>query len=336
MLGYLERNATDEEYGEVALGVSARRSGFGSLPSRPISRAAVFSRIEDPPSAIAGRLHLELAMINIDMASIWNGIGRPRPASPSSPATTRSPRAQRSGRRTWLRSKTPPGNESTRCSTPAIACTRSGDSHMATLPLWLGSALLSGVGRHSEASDLWELARSRIVCERCSVAFWAEGALLDAGARRCRERPFLAPTRRSARGAGSRPAVHGLGRSRQNRARGVHGRARGRGGSRGAIGPCTRPRQPDGCRDGSGGARPRVPRRSGIRGGRAPSDRAECRRGVAGLPSAGHDGPPRRSPPHGRRPARRPRDPGRRPRRKPIDGTPGRCFDRASDGAPPR
>ena len=48
----------------------------------------------------------------------------------------------------------------------------------------------------------------------------------------------------------------------------------------------------------------------------------------------GRDGPPRGSPPRARRPARRPRDPGRCRGPKPIDGRPGRCSDRASDGAP--
>ena len=69
MLGYLERNATTEEYGEVAL---ACLPAIGvRLPAVAADLArAVFSRIEDPPSAIAGRLHLELAMINLDMASV--------------------------------------------------------------------------------------------------------------------------------------------------------------------------------------------------------------------------------------------------------------------------
>ena len=69
MLGYLGRNATTEEYGEVAL---ACLPAIGvRLPALAAElAAAVFSRVDDPSSAIAGRLHLELAMINIDMASV--------------------------------------------------------------------------------------------------------------------------------------------------------------------------------------------------------------------------------------------------------------------------
>ena len=212
-----------------------------------------------------------------------------------------------------------------------------GDSHLATLPLWIGSALLSGVGRHSEASDLWELARSRIVCERCSVAFWAEGALLDAGARRCRERPFRAPTRRGARACrfatrSSRPGPTSA-EPNSRRTRASRGRVRISRPNWAMHSPAAT-RWPQGsCRRGS---------RLGylvdreFRGGRAPSDRAECRRGVARLASAGRDGPPLPEPATRSATCAAPERSWTRPRSKPIDGTPGRCSDRASDGAPPR
>ena len=109
--------------------------------------AAVFSRIDDPPSAAAGRLHLQLAMINIDMASIE----RHRAAAARIAEVTGDEHIA-AGSAFWAAFmaalEDPTRNESTRWSTPAIACTRSGDSHMAILPLWLGSALLGGLGRH--------------------------------------------------------------------------------------------------------------------------------------------------------------------------------------------
>ena len=124
MLGYLERNATTEEYGEVAL---ACLPAIGvRLPAVAADlAAAVFSRIDDPPSAIAGRLHLELAMINIDMASLE----RHRTAAASIAEVTGDHRGRRGlgvlGGVHGCARRPHPRNESTRCSTPAIACTRS-------------------------------------------------------------------------------------------------------------------------------------------------------------------------------------------------------------------
>ena len=147
--------------------------------------AAVVSRVDDAPPSLAGRLHLELAMINLDMP---NNV-RHRTAAADRRGHRRPPRRRglgASGRRQAALEDPTRERIDVLRSTPAIASHAIGEQPHLPMPHWLGSALLErrrpprggvrALGAREESNRVQAVQRHVLV----------RGGAARPGARRCR------------------------------------------------------------------------------------------------------------------------------------------------------
>jgi predicted ATPase/class 3 adenylate cyclase/DNA-binding CsgD family transcriptional regulator len=176
MLAYLERHASDEEYGEVALAC------LSCMAIRHAVEAAVWAdrviaRLVDEPTALNGRFHAQLAVAISEpsrqrlhaelVAEVADATGDPEAV------------AWRSFWAAWtplLDDPTPEAVAQIREVMTELAAI--GEDHISRAILWTLVLVSLTTGRVSEALGDWERAERSIVCERCGVMFWSTSAML--------------------------------------------------------------------------------------------------------------------------------------------------------------